>query len=87
MIEFDFGSGSGKGRIGEMITSLFRATAADQEQKRDRAQRNLEAIKEADIDATNTREVISGIWMRSLSAALCPSRTTWLPRGEQCLDG
>ena len=44
------------------------ATTADQEQIRDRAQRNLEAINEAGIDAPNAREVISGIWRRSLSA-------------------
>jgi len=44
------------------------ATTADQEQIRDRAQRNLEAIREAGINAPNAREVISGIWMRSLSA-------------------
>ena len=43
------------------------ATTADQEQIRDRAQRNLEAINEAGIDAPHAREVISGIWMRSLS--------------------
>ena len=43
------------------------ATTADQEQIRDRAQRNLEAINEAGIAAPNAREVISGIWMRSLS--------------------
>ena len=44
------------------------ATTADQEQIRDRAQRNLEAINEAGINAPHAREVISGIWMRSLSA-------------------
>ena len=44
------------------------ATTADQEQIRDRAQRNLDAINEAGISVPNAREVISGIWMRSLSA-------------------
>ncbi|MBT3361856.1 MAG: DUF499 domain-containing protein, partial [Rhodospirillales bacterium] len=44
------------------------ATTADQEQIRDRAQRNLEAIKEAGIAVPNAREIMSGIWMRSLSA-------------------
>ena len=43
------------------------ATTADQEQIRDRAQRNLEAINEAGIEAPHAREVISSIWMRSLS--------------------
>lgn len=44
------------------------ATTADQEQIRDRAQRNLEAIRKASITAPNARDVISGIWMRSLAA-------------------
>lgn len=53
------------------VTSLIDsfATTADQEQLRERAQRNLEAIREAGISAPNAREVISGIWMRSLSTA------------------
>ena len=58
------------------------STAADQEQLRDRAQRNLDAIKEAAIDAPDAREVISGIWMRSLS----PVRTLGAEKSDLQLD-
>jgi len=44
------------------------ATSADQERLRDKAIRNLQAISEANVDAPHAREVISSIWMRSLSA-------------------
>lgn len=44
------------------------ATTADQERLRDKAIHNLEKIREANIDAPHAREVISSIWVRSLSA-------------------
>jgi len=43
------------------------ATSADQERLREKARRNLEAIREAKINAPNDRGVISSLWMRSLS--------------------
>ncbi len=45
------------------------ATSADQERLRDKAIRNLQAIQEANIEAPRAREVISSIWVRSLSTA------------------
>ena len=48
------------------------ATTADQEQIRDRAQQNLEAINEAGIDALHAREVISG-------TAVSPATTLGMP--------
>lgn len=53
------------------VTSLIDsfATTADQEHLRERAQRNLQAIQQAGIQAPNARGVISGIWLRSLSTA------------------
>jgi len=45
------------------------ATSADQERLRDKAIRNLGALKEANVAAPHMREVISSIWVRSLSAA------------------
>jgi hypothetical protein len=44
------------------------ATSADQERLREKAIRNLQAIQEANVDAPHAREVISSIWVRSLSA-------------------
>lgn len=44
------------------------ATSADQERLREKAIRNLQAIQEANIEAPHAREVISSIWVRSLSA-------------------
>jgi hypothetical protein len=44
------------------------ATSADQERLREKAIRNLSALKEANIPAPHMREVISSIWVRSLSA-------------------
>src|SRR5487761_453063 len=41
-------------------------TTADQEQLRVKAQRNLEAIRVADIAAPHARQVISSLWMRSM---------------------
>ncbi|MEO8497248.1 MAG: hypothetical protein ABI614_19425, partial [Planctomycetota bacterium] len=43
------------------------ATSADQERLREKAIRNLQAIQEANVDAPHAREVISSIWVRSLS--------------------
>ena len=50
------------------VTSLLDsfATTADQEQLRVKAQRNLEAIRAADIAAPHAREIISSLWMRSM---------------------
>jgi hypothetical protein len=45
------------------------ATSADQERLREKAIRNLQAIREANVDAPHAREVVSSIWVRSLSAA------------------
>jgi hypothetical protein len=52
------------------VTSLLDsfATSADQERLREKALRNLQAIKETGISAPHAREVISSLWMRSLSA-------------------
>ena len=44
------------------------ATTADQEQLRDKAIRNLQALKEANVNAPHMRDVISSIWVRSLSS-------------------
>src|ERR1035438_9752098 len=44
------------------------ATSADQERLREKAIRNLSAIRDANVDAPHAREVISSIWVRSLSA-------------------
>jgi energy-coupling factor transporter ATP-binding protein EcfA2 len=45
------------------------ATSADQERLRDKAIRNLTALREANVNAPHAREVISSIWVRSLSSA------------------
>jgi hypothetical protein len=45
------------------------ATSADQERLKDKAVRNLQAIREANVEAPHAREVISSIWVRSLSTA------------------
>lgn len=52
------------------VTSLLDsfATSADQERLREKALRNLQALQEAGIAAPHAREVISSLWMRSLSA-------------------
>jgi hypothetical protein len=44
------------------------ATTADQERLREKAIHNLAKIREANIEAPHAREVISSIWVRSLSA-------------------
>jgi hypothetical protein len=44
------------------------ATTADQEHLREKALRNLDALDAAGVHAMYAREVISGIWIRSLSA-------------------
>jgi hypothetical protein len=44
------------------------ATSADQERLREKAIRNLSAIREAKVETPHAREVISSIWVRSLSA-------------------
>lgn len=44
------------------------ATTADQEHLREKAIRNLDALQAAGVAAQHAREVISGIWIRSLSA-------------------
>lgn len=44
------------------------ATSADQERLREKAIRNLQAIREANVEAPHAREIISSIWVRSLSA-------------------
>ncbi len=53
------------------VTSLLDsfATSADQERLREKAIRNLQAIRAAGIQVPHAREVISSLWMRSLSAA------------------
>lgn len=58
------------------------ATSADQERLREKAIRNLQAIREANVDAPHAREVISSIWVRSLSA----TRDTGGTRNEVQLD-
>jgi len=51
------------------VTSLIDsfATTADQERLREKALRNLDALRQAGIQAPNARGIISAIWMRSLS--------------------
>lgn len=44
------------------------ATSADQERLREKAIRNLSALQEAGISAPHAREVISSVWVRSLSS-------------------
>jgi hypothetical protein len=44
------------------------ATTADQEHLREKAIRNLDALKAAGVSTSQSAEVISGIWIRSLSA-------------------
>lgn len=44
------------------------ATTADQEHLREKAIRNLDALQAAGVQAGYAQEVISGIWIRSLSA-------------------
>jgi len=44
------------------------ATTADQERLREKAIRNLAALKAAGVQTGHAREAVSGIWMRSLSA-------------------
>ncbi len=44
------------------------ATTADQERLREKAIRNFEALQAAGVKAEHAREVISGVWIRSLSA-------------------
>lgn len=44
------------------------ATSADQERLREKAIRNLSALRDANIEAPHAREVVSSIWVRSLSA-------------------
>ena len=58
------------------------ATSADQERLREKAIRNLSAIHDAKIDAPHAREVISSIWVRSLSA----TQNTGATRNEVQLD-
>ena len=58
------------------------ATSADQERLREKAIRNLSAIRDARIDAPHAREVISSIWVRSLSA----TQDTGATRNEVQLD-
>jgi hypothetical protein len=45
------------------------ATSADQERLREKAIRNLQSLQEANVPAPHAREVISSLWIRSLSAA------------------
>ena len=44
------------------------ATSADQQHLREKAIRNLDALREANVSAPHMREVISSIWVRSLSS-------------------
>ena len=55
---------------------------SDQERLREKAIRNLSAIRDAMIDAPHAREVISSIWVRSLSA----TQDTGATRNEVQLD-
>jgi len=45
------------------------ATSADQERLREKAIRNLSVLTDANVNAPHAREVISSIWVRSLSSA------------------
>ena len=52
------------------VTSLLDsfATTADQERLRERAVLNLDTIRKSGVNTPHAREVVSSIWMRSLSA-------------------
>lgn len=63
----DFYVDSDGGGVLTLLDSF--ATTADQERLRERAVRNLEALSAAGVPSPNSRAVISGIWMRSLSAS------------------
>lgn len=58
------------------------ATTADQERLREKAIHNLQKIQEANVEAPHAREVISSIWVRSLSA----TQDTGGTRNEVQLD-
>jgi hypothetical protein len=58
------------------------ATSADQERLREKAVRNLSAIRDANVDTPHAREVISSIWVRSLSV----TQDTGAARNEVQLD-
>jgi hypothetical protein len=58
------------------------ATSADQERLRERAIRNLAAIRDTNVGAPDAREVISSIWVRSLSV----TQDTGATRNEVQLD-
>src|SRR5690606_17982766 len=58
------------------------ATAGEQERLRTIAQRNLETLRDSGYDLPNAREVISAIWMRSMS----PSDSRGATRLELQLD-
>jgi hypothetical protein len=53
------------------VLSLLDAMAAtaDQEQLREKARRNLEALRDAGVPAPHAQGVVSALWVRSLSAA------------------
>jgi hypothetical protein len=58
------------------------ATSADQERLREKAVRNLIAIRDTNVDVPHATEVISSIWVRSLSA----TQDTGATRNEVQLD-
>jgi len=63
----DFSVDDDKCGVTTLIDSF--ATSADQERLREKAIRNLSALQEANVSAPHAREVISSIWVRSLSSA------------------
>ena len=63
----DFFVDSNSDEVQSLVDSI--AVQAGQERLRQIAQRNLESVKNADVDVPNARELISSIWMRSMSPA------------------
>ncbi|MBL0717599.1 MAG: hypothetical protein JJV89_06080 [Desulfosarcina sp.] len=63
----DFFVDSDTDEVQSLIDSI--AVQAGQEKLREIAQRNLESVRDAGVDVPNARELISSIWMRSMSPA------------------
>ena len=76
----DFSVDEDDAGVQSLLNSI--ATAGDQEKLRTIAQRNLEALRASGIEIPHAREVLSAIWMRSMS----PSDVRGVTRQELQLD-
>ena len=63
----DFFVDSNTDEVQSLVDSI--AVQAGQDKLRQIAQRNLESVRNAGVDVPNARELISSIWMRSMSPA------------------